>query len=231
MLRLAYIFLALLFAGALRGTDSSAGGQDRPRGGKFEWARLETSGAYWNRHANGDPALLAYLSKASPFNIDTVWHSVRATTIEALGLYPFIYSDNITYLSSAEARNLAEYLRRGGFLFIDACHNREINPNIPAFLQAQIKFLSAQFPRLRTEEIPRMHAIYSIYFNMTSRNPPYWFGRDPQYPMHAVYDGDHLIGIIGLSGFQCGWSDAAAPVGAEWCAQMMTNIYVYAITR
>ena len=114
---------------------------------------------------------------------------------------------------------------------VSLCHNPSINRNIPAFFKSQVKFLAAQFPRLRTEEIPRSHAIYSIYFDMTSPNPPYWFGRDPQYPLYAVYDGDRLIGIIGLSGYQCGWSDANAPIGAQWCAQMVTNIYVYAITR
>ncbi|MEO5958720.1 MAG: DUF4159 domain-containing protein [Opitutaceae bacterium] len=221
--------LLVLAASALRGAIPPSAAPDRPRGGKFEWARLETNGQYWNRHANGDPALIAYLAKASPLNIDPVWHSVRATTIDALRVYPFIYCDNLTYLSPAEAGNLAEYLRRGGFLLVDACHNNEINRSIPEFLRQHVKFLKALFPNLRMEEMPRTHPIYSIYFKMKD-TPPYWKGRDPQYPMHLVFDGERLIGLINLNGFQCGWSDAASPHGPE-CAQMMTNIYVYAITR
>ncbi|MEO6569085.1 MAG: DUF4159 domain-containing protein, partial [Opitutaceae bacterium] len=203
---------------------------ERFRGGQFQWARLQTKGVYWNRHSNGDPALLDYLRRTTVLKIDTTWHSVRAGSVEALNVYPFIYCDNITYLSADEGRNLAEYLRRGGFLFIDACHNNSINKSIPAFRQAQIKFLGDLFPKLRMEQLPRTHEVFSIYFKLTE-TPPYWKGLDPQYPLYAIYDGDHLIGMMGLTGLQCGWvGDNGAGYAGE-CAQMVTNIYVYAMTR
>jgi hypothetical protein len=203
---------------------------ERFRGGQFQWARLQTDGVYWNRHANGDPALLNYLRRTTVLKIDPVWHSVRAASVEALNVYPFIYCDNISYLASREAANLAEYLRRGGFLFIDACHNNTINRSIPAFQQAQIRLLKSLFPNLRMEQLPSTHQIYSIYFKVAV-TPPYWRGMDPQYPMYAIYDGDHLVGIMNLTGLQCGWTgDNGADYAAE-CAQMMTNIYIYAMTR
>src|SRR5215213_8629460 len=188
------------------------------RGGQFQWARLQTDGVYWNRHANGDPALLNYLRRTTVLKIDPVWHSVRATSVEAVNVYPFIYCDNITYLSADEGRNLAEYLRRGGFLFIDACHNNTINRSIPNFQQGQIKVLKALFPNLRIQQLPSNHEIYSIYFKVAV-TPPYWRGQDPQYPMYSIFDGDHLIGIMNLTGLQCGWTgDNGADYAAE-CAQ------------
>lgn len=229
MLRPIWLLVILLCTAALHGATPAAAPGDRPRGGKFEWARLQTANPYWNRHANGDPALIAYLARVSPLHIDSVWHTVRATTIEALRVYPFIYCENITYMSRAEAANLAEYLRRGGFLFVDMCHNRNINSDAYAFLRDQIKFLKPLFPNLRTEEMPRTHPVYSIHFKM-KETPPYWWTQDPQYPMYTVFDGERLIGIINLNGFQCGWSDNTAPQGPQ-AAQMMVNIYVYAITR
>jgi hypothetical protein len=203
---------------------------ERFRGGQFQWARLQTNGLYWNRHANAEPALLEYLRRTTVLRIDTVWHSVRATSVETLNVYPFIYTDNITYLTPSETGAMAEYLRRGGFLFIDACHNNTINRSIPAFRQANLKFLQGMFPNLRSEQLPPTHEVYSIYFKMRV-TPPYWRSQDPQYPMYALFDGDHLIGIMNLTGLQCGWTgDNGADYAAE-CAQMMTNIYIYAMTR
>jgi Domain of unknown function (DUF4159) len=240
MLRSVYFLLALVLTGVLYPASGPSPERARPpppppsverfRGGQFQWTRLQTSGVYWNRHSNGDPALLNYLRRATVLKIDPVWHSVRATSVEALAIYPFIYCDNISYLSTSEAGNLAEYLRRGGFLFIDACENHEINPNIPRFLQDQLMVLRAQFPDLRLGELTPTHEIFSVYFTIKD-GPLYRKGRNPQHPMYTVFDGDHLIGVIGLNGYQCGWSSTNSAVYASECAQMMTNIYVYALTR
>ncbi|MEO6569083.1 MAG: DUF4159 domain-containing protein [Opitutaceae bacterium] len=205
-------------------------GIERFRGSQFQFARLQTSGAYWNRHAGGDPALLDYLRRATVLKIDPVFHSVRADSVEALIVYPFIYCDNISYLSRAEAANVAEYLRRGGFLCIDACEFRTINPSIPLFLEAQLAVLKGQFPNLRTEELLPEHEIFSVYFKLKNA-PPYRKARDVLHPTYAVYDGDRLIGLIGLNGMQCGWSDDSAASYSTECGQMMANIYVYAMTR
>lgn len=203
---------------------------ERFRGSQFQWARLRTSGPYWNRHSGADPALLRYLAKATVLKIDPVAHSLRADSVDALIVYPFIYCDNISHLAHVEAANLAEYLRRGGFLCIDACAHRAINPSIPAFLEAQIRVLATHFPNLRIEELLPEHEIFSVYFQLKDP-PPYRKANGERHPTYAVFDGDHLIGVIGLNGMQCGWSDdTAGPYGTE-CAQMMANIYVYAMTR
>lgn len=183
---------------------------------------------YWNRHSNGDPALLNYLRRSTSLKIDPAWHSVHATKVEALTIYPFIYCENVSYLSPLEARNLAEYLRRGGFLCIDACRNPGVNPNMAAFFAEQVKVLTEQFPDLRVEELPPTHEVYSVYFKM-KLTPPHK-SEDPSRPMYALYSGDRMIALMGLTGFQCGWAGSNSGYAAE-CAQMMTNIYVYAMTR
>jgi Domain of unknown function (DUF4159) len=239
MFRPVYLLLGLALTGPLFAASAPSPERARPeppppraerfRGGQFQWTRLQTTGVYWNRHSNGDPALLNYLRRATVLKIDPVWHSVRATTVAGLTIYPFIYCDNITYLAPGEARNLAEYLRRGGFLFIDACRNPAINRSTSQFFEGQLKVLSEQFPDLRTEELPPTHEVYSVYFKM-KRTPPI-HREDPSRPMHAVYSGDRLIALMSLTGFQCGWSDVNDAAYAAECAQMMTNIYVYAMTR
>jgi hypothetical protein len=200
------------------------------QGNQFQWTRLRTSGVYWNRHASGDPALVQYLGRSTALKIDPISHSVRAESVDSLNVYPFIYCDNIAYLTATEAANLAEYLRRGGFLCIDACRNETINRSIPAFLEAQIDVFKTQFPAVRIEQLPPTHEIYSVYFKM-AETPPYRKPTHPQYPMYAVYDGSRLIATIGLTGLQCGWSESGSGPYATECAQMMANIYVYAMTR
>jgi hypothetical protein len=203
---------------------------ERFRENQFQWARLRTSGPYWNRHAGGDPALIDYLRRATPLKIDPEWHTVRPDSVESLEVFPLIYCDSVAHLSSDEAANLAEYLRRGGFLCIDACEHRAINPFIPAFLETQLRVLSAQFPNLRTEELFPKHEIFSIYFKFQN-GPPYRKSKGEIHSTYAMYDGDHLIGLIGLNGMQCGWSDGSAGYYSTECAQMMANIVIYAMTR
>src|SRR4051794_33821037 len=108
MLRPIYLFLVLFLTTSLDAASGPAPERnrgappppsvDRFRGGQFQWARLQTSGVYWNRHANADPALLEFLRRNTTLKIDPVWHSVRASSVEAIAVYPFIYCDNITYL-------------------------------------------------------------------------------------------------------------------------------------
>lgn len=192
--------------------------------------RLQTTGTYWNRHAGADLALTDFLKRSTVLKIEPVSHTVRALSVDDLIVYPFIYCDNVAHLSPFEAANLAEYIRRGGFLCIDACQHVEINPSIPNFLHDQIAVLSAQFPGLRTEEFPPSHEIFSVYFKLP-HGPPRRQTTGELHPNYAVYDGERLIGVISLNDLQCGWSNSSGGVYATECAEMMANIYVYAMTR
>jgi hypothetical protein len=51
----------------------------------------------------------------------------------------------------------------------------------------------------------------------------------PTNPLRLLYAGDRVIGILSLSGMQCGWSGADHAPRAFM--MMVTNIYLYAITR
>lgn len=227
MHRLIGLFLLLALSGALHAATMPAA--ERLRGGTVEWARLQTRGAYWDRHANSDPVLLDFLRRNTTLNIGVRWNSAWVAKLDELCLYPFLYSDSIASLTAEEGRNLAEYLRRGGFLFVDACRNKEINPNIGKFLLAQLKVLSAQFPNLRSEKILPNHELYSIYFRM-KEFPPYRKS-DGQEPLHGVFVGDRMVAVIGLNGFQCAWAGYSDQANANASAQMVTNIYLYAMSR
>ena len=89
------------------------------------------------------------------------------------------------------------------------------------------------FPDFHCEELPPQHEVFSIYFKMKDF-PPQARLRDntwlngPTNPLRLLYVGDRVIGILSLSGMQCAWAVRAqdhAPM------MMVTNIYLYAITR
>jgi hypothetical protein len=223
-------FLLFVFLGLTGAAHAAAPVREPHRGGKVEWARLATAGAHWDRHAGSDERVLQLMRTESSLNIDGNWRSARVSRLPELCEFPFIFTDSIAPLSDEDSRNLAEYLRRGGFLLIDACRNRQINPNINRFLAAQIAQFKKQFPNSRVVTLEPSHAVFSIYFKM--REFPPWRRTDSFEPLRAVYVGDRMVAVISLVGLQCGWAGyGGAGNNAIECVQMATNIYFYAMTR
>jgi hypothetical protein len=222
------LVLTLLLGCVAHATSPTA---DRFRGGRVEWARLATRDDQWARHEGGDEKLLAMMREHSSLDIQPAWVPANAGKLENLCVFPFLFSNTIAPLSDNENRNLAEYLRRGGFLLIDACRNREVTPSTDRFLQAQLAQFKKQFPDLRVVSLEPAHEIFSVYFKMTEFPP--WRKTDKFEPLRAIYAGDRMIALISLVGFHCGWDGAGrtGQTNAADCVQMVTNIYVYAMTR
>lgn len=230
------IACALLFAaGYVVAADQPA--TERYRGSKVEWTRLRTGQKYWNRHSEHDARLLGLMRAHTTLNIDDQWRPTHPGNLEELCNYPFVYADNIIFLKDDESRNLAEFLRRGGFLLIDACVNIDINKSPDAFLKGQLQVLARQFGELRVETLTPEHEIFSIYFKMT-KFPPQTrtfnngnWADGPTLPLRAVYADNRMIAVISLNGFQCGWALTSNEENAVDVIQMVTNIYIYAMTR
>lgn len=228
MYRLILVAVLLLLAGAL---PAAAPAGDRLRGGTIEWARLHSeANPDWNRHADSDAVLINVLRRTTSLNVDLRWRAASASKLDELARYPFLYAANIAQLSAAEARNLGEYLRRGGFMLIDACINHSVNPDLTVFLRGQLAILSGQFPNLKVTVIEPRHEVFSSYFRLR-KYPP--FPRpENSPPLHAVSVDGRTIAIISLNGFQCGWAGfGAGDQDVVDCVQMVTNIYIYAMTR
>jgi hypothetical protein len=203
-------------------------------GGKVEWARLITRSGFWDRHDDGDATMVELVRTHTALNIVPAWHPANPAKLDDLCRYPFVYADNIAQLHPDESANLAEYLRRGGFLLIDCCTNIAINPDPDDFLAGQVALFKRELPSARIVELQPAHEIYSIYFKMTERPPQTrqrgWTADDAR-PLHGVFLGDRLVAIITLNGFQCGWTSPELFRNATQAVEMVTNIYVYAMTR
>ena len=225
-------FLALLAA-----VSSPSFAADGTRGGRVGWARIVTPNPAWNRHAETDPILTQFIRHQTSLNIDATWYSADPASVEQLCTYPLLFTNNLTdVVAPAHWKNLQEYLRRGGFIFVDSCINTTITPDPDVFFRRHVALLKIIAPAAEVRELPADHDIFRQYFTMTE-TPPHTFMRNiynktwARHGLYGVFEGGRLISLISLSGLQCGWAGTYTRPHAEECMKMVVNIYVYAMTR
>lgn len=209
--------------------------EERIRGGTVEWARLKHSGGYWNRHAESDDAMISYIRARTTLNIGPEWRSASANDLEAMTQYPFLFADTLKFLTNQEKQNLVEYLKRGGFIFIDACCNDKINPSGQEFLSNHLQLLQLLLPDLEIEELDSSHEVFSIYFAMQdyppqSRPGGTTWSNGPAFPLRLLRLDGRPVGMLSISGLQCGWARVSRQDPVPF-VRMMTNVYLYAITH
>ena len=217
---------------------------DHLRGDRVGWARLKTPSPHWKRHAGSDPILTHFFRDETMLNIDPVWYVADAMTMDELCKYPVLFSQGVAAITDETGRNnIAEYIRRGGFVLVDACHDERVTPDYEAFLRDQIAFYGAVLPEATVKELPIGHEIYRCHFQIPDGKPPYTFShnaydvRKAAHGLYAVMIGARVAGIIGICGWQCGWDHVTehpspAPPGTdEACMRMVVNIYIYAMMQ
>lgn len=209
------------------------------RADRVGWARLQTSGAHWKRHAGSDPVLAQFIRENTSLNIDPTWYAADVENLSELCKYPMLFSQGIGMVNDDAGRaNLAEYIRRGGFLLIDACINKNVTPDPDLFLADQIRVLTSILPECRVVPIKAGHDVFHCYFQIPGDTPPHMYFNnifDAQWARHGLYAvmlGPRMVGVISLSGLQCGWDRMISPAGLpEACMRMLVNIYTYAMLQ
>jgi hypothetical protein len=229
------VLLCLLLATAvLRGQSA-----DELRGERVGWARLKTQSQWWFRHATGDPILMRFLREQTSLNIDPTWYAASVEDLDEMCKYPLLFSQGINVVQSETGRgNIAEYIRRGGFLLVDACINANITPDPDAFLAQHVQLLKVILPEARVARLSPDHDIYHAYFEIPGGQPPHTYfnnnfeERWHKHGLYGIYIGSRMAGLISLSGLQCGWDRMIAPPGHDVaCMKMLVNIYVYAMLQ
>jgi hypothetical protein len=221
----------------------SASQSEALRGDRVGWARLKTPSQWWKRHAETDPVLMQFLREKTSLNLDAQWREADVEDLDQLCAYPLLFSQGVETIQSNTGRtNLAEYIRRGGFLLIDACIDDRVTPDPNVFFDRQKLWLAEVLPEARVLAIPSDHKIYRCYFEIPEGKPPhthtFWSKRDdPRWTHHGLYEikiGSRTVGVITLSGLQCGWARVGSPppYGHDIaCMRMLVNIYVYAMLQ
>jgi hypothetical protein len=239
-------FLKLLPAVAtlFSGIRASAEDYDRLRAEGVGWARLKTSSPYWKRHAGADPTLTEFFRDETTLNIDPIWYHADADYLDELCRYPLLFSQGLGAVTKpAGRRYIAEYVRRGGFVLVDACHDIHVTPDFDQFLSDQAAFYAAALPEAQIVTLPPTHDVYRCFFQIPDGRPPHTFMDniyDPEKARHGLYGvmlGSRMAGIISVCGWQCGWdhvTEHPSPSGTEAgiaCMRMVVNIYIEAMTQ
>jgi hypothetical protein len=239
-------FLKLLLAGAVFTPSLAAQGRslDDLRGDRVGWARLKTSSPHWKRHSGSDPVLMRFFRDETTLNIDPTWYAADANDLAEQCKYPFLFSQAVDVVTELVGRsNIAEYIRRGGFLLIDACHDSSVNTDFDEFLHRQIEFYSTTLSEAQVVSLPATHEIYSCCFQIPDGRPPHTFmgnvydARKARHGLYGVMIGARTAGIISVCGLQCGWDHVTehaslAPPGTDIaCMRMLVNIYIYAMMQ
>ena len=202
------------------------------RGGRVGWARLITGSRSWSVHQANDPALADFVRTQTSLNIDPKCYPVDPSKVAQLCEYPFIFTNNLTDVHDPkQLENLREYLRRGGFIYIDRCVNLSFSLPQETFYSRHLALFARWLPGLEVKEIPVSDDIFSCYFSVKPDQKPLrtGFGEPGHNGIYGVYDHGRMIVLLSLANYQCGWPDMAGR--REACMKMITNIYVYAMTR
>jgi hypothetical protein len=123
--------------------------------------------------------------------------------------------------------NLREYLRRGGFIYIDRCVNLSYSLEQETFYERHIALFTKFLPGSVVRELPDTHEIYRCYFT-TVPNPRGSSARNHS-GIYGVFDGGRMVILLSNANFQCGWPQSHDHGAASM--KMIANIYVYAMTR
>jgi Domain of unknown function (DUF4159) len=198
------------------------------RGGRVGWARLVTGSSSWSVHDGNDPLLAKFIREQTSLNIDPTCYPVEPATVEKLCAYPLIFTNNLTNVRDAKhLENLREYLRRGGFIYIDRCVNVNFSLEQEPFYERHLALFAQFLPGAEVRELDDAHPINRCYFT----TPPKNRGSSARNHsgMYGVFDGGRMVALLSNANFQCGWPQSRD--GGAGSMKMIANIYVYAMTR
>src|SRR5215831_696638 len=92
---------------------------EKPRGDRVGWARLKTQSEWWMRHANGDLTLTRFVRQETSLNIDLQWYVADVHKLEEMCRYPLLFAQSLIPVTEADDKlNVAEYMKRGGFMLV-----------------------------------------------------------------------------------------------------------------
>ena len=224
----------LLLTAALGLVTPSLIGAAQPRGGHVDWARLITPDRDWNIHGDHDPELANFIRTNTNLDIPSTSNSANPANLDQLCGYPFIYAKNLKLVrNAAQLANIREYLRRGGFICIDACgYSSTTTPDLQAYFRDNFDIFKRMFPAAEVRQLRETHGVYNCYFKVRESDI---FTPDMGQHVREQYDGlygvfvDHrMVAVISMYGLECGWPQT--PTRTPGCMKLILNIYVYAMT-
>jgi uncharacterized protein DUF4159 len=200
----------------------------------FTFATGIYSSGDWESAALLPGSVIDSLAKYTELPLAPLGVNVRLDS-DDLFEYPFVFLTGHlpVFFTSAERRNLARFVQRGGFVFADD-HNHDIDGEYHRTMTAELARL---FGPLR--EVPNNHELYRAFFTFkdgppaTSHELNGWGDNLVHAHLQGVMRGDRIDVLYSSKDYSSEWS--MHPDTKRFMAQdpskFGVNIVVYAITR
>lgn len=204
----------------------------------FTFARLRYESGNWDADPKMPSNLLNSLVEYTSIRVDPNEHIVDAHS-NALFNYPFIYmtGNKLVRFTEKERLNLRQYLRNGGFMFVDDC-NHDLDGTFAKTFESEIKTV-LDSPSETMRKLPAQHPLYHTFFKFpegapaTSHELNGW-GDDIVHDYLRAIDVDQRIAVLySNKDYGCEWN-------YDWENKRFTtkdntrfgvNIIVYALTH
>lgn len=191
----------------------------------FQVARLQyDGGGDWYNDPEVIPNLVRFIKKYVNIKLSEKQAVVKPSSKDIFN-YPIVFmtGHGNVYFSDMDARNLREYLERGGFLYVDDDYGMDY------YFRREIKKV---FPDKELEEIPTSHAIFNIYWKF-DKLPKIHQHDDKSPKAYGIFIGERLVLLYTYeSNISDGWTDKHGdPVEVQETAlKFGMNIVLYALT-
>lgn len=223
-------FKILASAGSLRRPLSAVQG--------FTFARLRYSSGNWDADPRMPSNLLNSLVEYTSIRVDPNERVVEAGS-DALFNYPFLYltGNKMLRFTEKERVNLRQYLRNGGFMFVDDC-NHDIDGTFAKTFESEIRTILDR-PTETLRKIPKEHALYRSFFEFkegppaTSHELNGW-GDDIVHDYLQAIEIDGRIAVLySNKDYGCEWNYdwTNKRFAAKDNTRFGVNIVVYALTH
>lgn len=217
----------------------------------FYFTRVKFSAAgnapdKWNVRPGGDANLLKELSsvircKTKPIPDAKDWSPQYAAESQLnavvtfdeprkLRKYPFLFmtGENYFEFTSTQKDNFIEYIRRGGFIFMDDC---VVGNGGDFFYQSSFRLIEELFGKGSVQTVPATHEVFHNVYDLSQTGLPYMQGQN--YGAKGLFINDRLAIFLSSTDLHCGWVDSTGEMFSDYkkALQMGVNIIVYAMSH
>ena len=175
--------------------------------------------------------MLDFLERYTTMKVDKEIAVVTFKKVEEIEKYPliFISSNGPINFSELECNNMAEYCKRGGFIFIDDCVYKERNS---LFFHSFKDLVEKKiFPGKKAKMLPFDHEIYHCHFDLPA-GLPYVQGEGAGGWALADDKGRIMI-FLSSTDIHCGWlpNQPWSNLVKKQSFQFMANLVIYSMTH
>ncbi|HTQ99677.1 MAG TPA: DUF4159 domain-containing protein [Candidatus Acidoferrum sp.] len=222
---------------------SGGGFGRRGRGGRGDW---QMGGTTWSvDYPDGDRTFVQLLRRFTTINTRSVEQAVNPDDPDSMGFFPFMVVGLPGYwnLTDEQAKNIRNYLLKGGFLLADSFFGSEVWPNFAEgikriFPEYPIVDLDGSHPVFHTVyDIPKLAETQIPNMNSLLRGGGGWLsdGREPHW-RGVIDDKGRLLILIAFNNDV--WDSLQWADDPRYPSERMnlglriaTNIAVYALTH